>query len=160
MLCCLMVCVCEVHQFAVMTQWVVWPLAPLIPLSLSFSSFVCVYSSRCVRRCCGSSKGLCCVGTVYKWGVGGQRLSCDRGPWPWRSGERVPLLSALAMVNFVGARDCRSPCPTDWHKRQRWLPEAVVTSAYAPSADASRDSGCVQGVQPGPPRLLHTVRRA
>lgn len=161
------VLVCDVHQSILIksvSQWVVWPLFLSLPLlspsPLSFSSCVCACSSQCVRRCCGSSRGSSCVVTACRWGADGQRQWCGHGRYPWRSvGHGLPR-SASATASCAGARDYQNPCLTDWPRRQPWLQGGAATYAFAPSADASRDLGCVLQEPLGLSLHPHTVTRA
>ncbi len=160
-------CVCDVHQSVLIksvSQWVVWPLSLSLPLlspsPLPFSPCVCACSSQCARRCCGSSRGSSCVATACRWGAGGRLRWCGRGPCPWRSAGRELPPSASATASCAGAPDCLNPSPTDWHRRLPWWRGGAATSAFAPSAGASRDWGCVLRGPPGPSLLPRTVRRA
>lgn len=159
--------VCDVRQSVLIksvSQWVFWPLSLSLPLlspsSPSFSSRVCSCSSQCARRCCGSSRGSSCAVTACRWGAGGRLQWCGRGPYRWRSVGLELRPSASATASCVGAPDCLNPSPTDWHRRLPWLRGGAATSAFAPSADASRDWGCVLRGPLGPSLLPHTVRRA
>jgi len=160
-------CVCGVHQSVLIQsvrQWIVWPFSLSLPLlfpsTLSFSSRVCACSSQCVRRCCGSSRESCFVATAFRWGAGGRRRCSGRDLYLWRNVGREPLPSASATANCVGAPDCLSLSPTDWRRKLPWWRGGAATSGFAPSADASRDWGCVPQGPLGPSHLPHTVRRA